>query len=251
MVQQPGAAHEQGDAGTEGLPRGRHLDTDHAAAHDGESAGHLCRRGGLTAGPRPDGVDAGNRRHHGAASGRHDDGVPRGQRARAAAGGAHHDTARAVEAAVSAHEVGADPVDPLGLAVVLPIAGELVAAGEHRGGVEAAGDRLGRAAHAAGGGESLDRPQQRFAWHARPVGAFAADQFAFDDRAREPGRAHTVRGVLAGGSRAQHDDVVRRLAVVPARVHRACLPVATCFTRPYVTHAPATARDAGQPRSYG
>ena len=47
------------------------------------------------------------------------------------------------------------PCDPLDLAVVVPVRGEVVAAGEHRGDVQLAGDRLRRPGDRAGLGEHL------------------------------------------------------------------------------------------------
>ena len=68
----------------------------------------------------------------GAAAGAHGDGVPGGQDVVLALGAGDADLAGAVQPAVAAVEVGADAVEPLDLAVVLPVRGVLVAVGEDR-----------------------------------------------------------------------------------------------------------------------
>lgn len=129
-------------------------------------------------------------------------------------------------AAVAADQVDTGRVQPADLSVVLPVGGELVAVGEHRGhvqghvrGVLEAGDpaRLG-----AGG----DRAQQGLAGHARPVGAFAADQFALHEHRAQPCGMRPVGDVLTGRPGSQHDDVIRLISGFGrfGRCHRLSLP---------------------------
>lgn len=86
---------------------------------------------------------------------------------------------------MAAVEVGSDAVQPGELAVVLPVGGEPVAVGEHRGGVEGALHRLGETGYAAGVGAGDGRAKEGLAGHARPVRALAADQLELHDRGGE------------------------------------------------------------------
>lgn len=203
------AAHEEGDAGAEGLPGGGHLDGDDPAADHDEPAGRGLGAGGLAAGPRLDLVESGHVRQKGAGAGADRHGMPGREDVPDAVGARHRHPAGAVEAALAAVEVGGDAVEPLDLAVVLPARGLVVAMGEHRGGVEGALDEVAEAGHAAGVGAGDDRAQQGLAGHARPVRALAADQFALHDRGGETGRTGAVGDVLPHGPGPEHHDVVR------------------------------------------
>ncbi|MGX1248276.1 thioredoxin [Streptomyces ambofaciens] len=204
------AAHQHRDPGAEGLPGGGHLDGDDSAADDDQAAGRGLGAGGLAAGPGAHLGESGQRGQGGGAAGADGDGVPGGQGAAAAVGAGHLHGARSGEPSLSAVQVDANALDPLDLAVVLPVRGELVAAGEDGLRVEGVLDLLGEAGQAAGVRAGDDRAQQGLAGHARPVGALAADQFALHDRGGEPGRAGAVGDVLSDGARADHHDVVRK-----------------------------------------
>ena len=74
----------------------------------------------------------------------------------------------------------------VGLPFVVPAGYPLVPAGEDRGGVHRPGYGLTGPGNPAGIGDN--RPQDRLARDASPVGALAPDQFPFDGRYREAGR---------------------------------------------------------------
>ncbi len=203
------AAHQEGHPGAEGLPGGGHLDGDHSAADHDEPAGRALGAGGLAAGPGAYVGEPGQVGQGGGAAGADGDGVAGGQHPAGAVGRGHLHGARPGEPSQPAVQVGADALHPLDLAVVLPVGGESVAAGEDRRGVERALRRVGEAGQAAGVRAGEDRAQQGLAGHARPVGAFAADQFALHDRGGQTGRPGAVGDVLPHGARADHDYVVR------------------------------------------
>ena len=98
------------------------------------------------------------------------------------------------------------------LAGVVPVRGEGVAAGEGRGDVLLAGDRLRRAVDGARLGEHLGAAQQRLARHARPVGALAADQLALDEDGGQPAPDDDVGDVLPRRPGPEDDDVVGLLS---------------------------------------
>lgn len=202
-VEQALAAHEEGDPGAEGLPGRGHLGGDHSPADDDQPARRGLGAGGLAAGPGLDRVESGQAGQHGAGAGADGDGVPGGEDLVA-----HRHGARAGQAAVAAVEVGPDAVEPPDLAVVLPVGGVLVTAGEDRGGVEGALYGRGEAGQPTGVGLGDDRAQQGLAGHTRPVRTFAADQFALHDRGGEAGRARAVGDVLPHGPGSEHYDVI-------------------------------------------
>src|SRR5262249_6852416 len=107
------------------------------------------------------------------------------------------DPAFADDPAASAHECGAGPVEPLDLAVVVPVRGDVVTPGEHGVDLELAGDGGRDAGHAPRLGQHLTWAQQRLARHARPVRAFSPDQFGLDDHDRRPALVATTGDVLA------------------------------------------------------
>jgi len=78
-------------------------------------------------------------------------------------------------------------------------------------GVHGPGDDLPRPRDPAGVGDRDNRPEHGLARDARPVGAFTADQFAFDGRDAEPGGAGPVGDGLSNGPGADDDHVVRVL----------------------------------------
>ncbi len=225
--QHAGAAHQQGDLAAQRPPGGGHLDGDHAAADDREPARHPPGGGGLTAGPRPrvrqprqvgQGRAGAGADGHRVACGEH---PPTAVRVR------DGDPADAVEPGVAAHQVDPGGREPVDLAVVLPVRGEVVAPGQHRRGVQRSGDRLAGARQPARLRERDGRPQQRLAGHAGPVRALAADQFALHQRHGQTGRPGPVREVLPGGAAAEHEDVVLRLVVVRPLARCRCHPSAS------------------------
>jgi len=125
------------------------------------------------------------------------------------------------EATVAPEHVDPRALGPLHLARVVEVRGELVAASENRFDVDSLGTQPScRSLQALGLGEELDRPQQCLARDARPVGALAAEQLVLDDdRGAVAASGRIVRGVLAGGSSADDDDVpgVTRAAGLTSR----------------------------------
>ena len=109
-----------------------------------------------------------------------------------------------------ADHVDTGAVRPLHLAGVVVVVGERVPPAQHRGSVDAViADDAGHPGHVPGGLEHLDRPQQRLARHAGPVGALAAEQLVLDDHRRPVAALDRVlRGDLPGRAAADHDDVV-------------------------------------------
>jgi hypothetical protein len=116
---------------------------------------------------------------------------------------------RTVQPAMATQQVGADTRHVgVGLAAVVPVRHVAVATAENACGVEGTGYRFPSAVDAAGVGHRDDRPKQRFAWYAGPVGAFAADEFAFYHREAQPGGAGTSGDILADRSGADDNHVV-------------------------------------------
>src|SRR5580658_3015934 len=90
----------------------------------------------------------------------------------------------------------------------MPVADKAVAAFEYRAGINRTAERLHRALDPAGVSERDDRPQHCLTGDARKVVTFTADQFPFDRRDAEPGRAGPVSYGLADRAGADDDDVV-------------------------------------------
>ena len=139
-----------------------------------------------------------DRRDGGRRAGAHRHGVPGGEPRLGAVGGGDDDGALAVEPAGAADQVDAGAVDPLHLAVVVPVRGEAVAPGQRRRDVLLAGDRLLRPVDRPRLGERLGAAQQRLARHARPVGALAADELVLDEDGGQPAADGDVGDVLPG-----------------------------------------------------
>jgi hypothetical protein len=129
------------------------------------------------------------------------DGLPGGERHRVAVGRCDRDPARTVQPAMATHQVGADTRHVgVGLAAVVPVRHVAVATPENGCGVKGTGYRLPGAVDSARVGHRDNRPEQRFAWYAGPVGAFAADEFAFHHRNAQAGGAGTSGDILADRS---------------------------------------------------
>jgi hypothetical protein len=122
-----------------------------------------------------------------------------------AIGGQYGDPAHAVQPPVPADELGADPLQPVCLHVIMPVRHIAVAALEDLLGIDRTCDRLARIGDPA---SDRDRgPQHRFARDARPVGALAPDQLALHHRHAQPGRARPVGDVCRSAlprSRSRH-----------------------------------------------
>ena len=175
-------AHEQRDLGAEARVGGGHLGRDDAAADHGERGRDRLRAGRIAAGPRLDLAqtrDVGQQRRR---SGRHRDGVPRDELGHRAVLGRHPHALDARELGVPADQVDA------GLRrasctcdAVVPVVGDAIAATQHAGDVDVAGDRLLRAVDVARRAQRRRAAQQPLGRHARPVRALAADQLGLDD----------------------------------------------------------------------
>jgi hypothetical protein len=167
--------------------------------------------GGVPVGPRPGFGQAGQLGQDRAAAGADHHRMPSRQYRRPAIGGLHGDPPATGQPPVPADQLGADALQPARLALVVPVGHVPVPAGEHRRGVHRPGDGLARPGDPAGVGNRDDRPEHGLAGDARPVGAFTADQFAFDSRDAEPGGAGPAGDGLPDGPAADDDHVVRAL----------------------------------------
>ena len=115
------------------------------------------------------------------------------------------DPALSVQARLPAVQGDAAAVQPLHLGRVVEVVDDLVATVEHRLHGEGADRDSGNPLIL---GEQLAGSQQRLGGHARPVGALATDQLALDQRGVKALPRRGAAGDLAGGPRADHDDVV-------------------------------------------
>ncbi len=100
---------------------------------------------------------------------------------------------------MSPDEVDPRALEPRHLAVVVPVVRDAVAACEHGGDIDAAGDRLARPVDVSRRAQGGAGAQQRLRGHTGPVGAFAADELALHDHRREPALHGAVGDVLAHG----------------------------------------------------
>jgi hypothetical protein len=107
-----------------------------------------------------------------------------------------------------ANQVRPGGLHPVGLAGVVEVGHVAVPAAEYAVWVDRTADRFARAVDPPGIGQGEHRPKQRLAGHAAPIGAFAADEFAFDDRYGQPGGATALGDVLTDGSRPDNNDVI-------------------------------------------
>ena len=185
-----------------------HLHQAHPAAEAGPGLGQLatgdpapehrkatgCRLGpgSVLGGPRPRLEEPGNGRHGRLGACGDGNCVVRSQRHSPACGG-HLDPPFPGEPPVAAHEVDVRPPEPGDLAVVAPMMGETVAAGQDCRDVQLTGDGLAGAADTTGRGEGVAWAQQRLARHAGPVRAVPADEISFDDDGRKAPPDDSVR----------------------------------------------------------
>ena len=137
----------------------------------------------------------------------------------------------------TAHDLDATVGEPGELGAVVEVVDDLVAAAQDGPNVELAADRLGCPWDPARLVDGLGGAQQRLRRHAGIERALAADEMRLDDRDAqaclpEPAGAH-----LAGGTRADHDDVEL------VRAHLVSLrSLATCTTESGLFSAVASGR---------
>src|SRR5690606_17225578 len=137
---------------------------------------------------------------------------PAGDERLPARGAVDLDGALADDPARPAQHPDAGTGGPLDLALVVPAAGERVAAREHRLRVEL-GRRPGQPPQRR---HRVPGPQQRLRRDAGPVRALPAEQLRLDDQRREAGADGVVGDVLPRRATAQHDDVNVRHHDTPA-----------------------------------
>ena len=113
----------------------------------------------------------------------------------------------AVELSLAAEQLDPALLEPGQLAGVVEVVDHLVAAVEHRLGVEIPGHRLRTPGHAAHLLQQLAGAQQRLRGHAGVEGAFAADQLLLDQGHLEAAVGEPPRADLAGRAGAEHDHV--------------------------------------------
>lgn len=82
------------------------------------------------------------------------------------------------------HQIDVRALQPRHLSVVAPLMDDLIAPAQRRRDVHSALHGTGRARDGAHGLERGAGSQQGLGRHARPVGAFAADELALDDHGR-------------------------------------------------------------------
>lgn len=111
----------------QGLPGGVHLDTHDTSADDHETLRQPLGAGRLPAGPGPQDLDPGQRGQSRTAAGAHGDGVPGPQPDGVAVGSLHGHLALPRQPPMAAQQVDAGRLDPLDLAVVLPVGGHAIA----------------------------------------------------------------------------------------------------------------------------
>ena len=117
------------------------------------------------------------------------------------------DTPLAVQAPVTADQRDVALVQPGDLGSVVEPTDHLVAAREHGGDVQRAGDRLSGPGYAVGLGEGLRRAKQRLRRHTGVERALAADERRLDDRHPAACLGQISGGDLAGRTGADDDHV--------------------------------------------
>ena len=98
-------------------------------------------------------------------------------------------------------------LEPPHLALVVPVADDVVSLPQHRVDVEVTGHRRARARDPARLRQHLSRPEQHLARDAGPIGAFAADERRLDHRDARPAFDAASGDVLARGATSDDDDV--------------------------------------------
>ena len=150
--------------GAKALIRGRHLDSDHAAADDREPPGRDLGTRGIPTRPGPDirkARDVGKQR---VGPDTHRDRVPGGVDSVV-----DSDLLLAGDSRVAAHERYSRRLDPLHLARVIPVAGETITAGEGGRHIQFAGHGLPRPTDSLRCAQHDAAAQQRLRRHAGPV----------------------------------------------------------------------------------
>ena len=204
---QQAAAGHQGHRGAEPGEGLGEFGAGHAAAQDCQPARDLARGRRLPRGPVVHVGQALDGRHRGRGPGGHHDGVPCREDVAVAVQSRDFNHPGVRDPAVAADQLDPGVLDPLDLAVVLPVGREVVAALQDGGRVQGPGDGFFGAGDGLGAVEGGAGTQQRLGRHAGPVGAFAAHQFRFDQHCGQPALHHAVRHVLAHGAGADHNDI--------------------------------------------
>jgi hypothetical protein len=124
--------------------------------------------------------------------------VAGGEREIRGIGATDHDPPVSVEPPGTPREIDGLGIEPLHLAVVMPMRGEAVPPAEDRSAVEPSAHRLGGAVDCLRRSERLADAEQRLAGHARPVRAVSAHELALNDRAGEATSNHAAGDVLSG-----------------------------------------------------
>ena len=205
-AQQAAAGHEghRGAQPGEGLGE---FGAGDAAAQDRQPVRDLARGGRLPGGPVVHVRQAFDGRHRGRGPGGQHDGVPCRECVAVAVQSRDFDLPGVRDPAVAADELDSGVLDPLDLAVILPVGREVVAAFQDSGCVQSAGDGLCGAGHGLGAVQGGAGAQQRLGGHAGPVGTLAAHQFGLDQHRGQPALHDAVRHVFAHGAGADHNDI--------------------------------------------
>ena len=202
------AARDQVHVGTEPGVRRRHLSAHRAAAEDRQRHRHPLHARRVAARPRlalAKTGDVGEQRRRPRA---HRHRVPGREDGDRSVVGGHGDLLGRGDRGPAAHQVDPGSAEPLDLAVVLPVAGHVVAPPQHGGDVEGAGHGLPCAADPLRRAQCRRGAQQRLGGDARPVGALAPDELGLHDHGAQTALRGPVGDVLTDRSRSDDDDVV-------------------------------------------
>jgi 6-phosphogluconate dehydrogenase len=183
------------------------LAPDRAAAEHDEAAGHLVGPGRPPVVPGPGLGQAGHGRDgRGAAHGQHHR-PPGGQGPPAAVGQLDGHGPLPGQPAGAPDQLDPFLLDPVQRPGVVPAGGHVVALGEGGGGVQAAGDGLGRPRDPPGRGQHVAGPDQGLGGDAGPVGALAPDQLPLDQGHFQVAVGAAPGGHLPGRAGADHDHI--------------------------------------------
>ena len=108
---------------------------------------------------------------------------------------------------VAADQLDAGAGHPVGLAVVLPVRGEVVAAFKDGRAVQGAGDCFLGARRGLRSMQGRAGSKQCLRRHAGPVGTFAANQFCLHQRGGQPALHHPVRDIFTHGAGTDYYNV--------------------------------------------
>ena len=191
----------------ESLPRLGHLHAHDAATQHEQPLGHRLGAGGVAAVPDPDVAETVDGWDHWRGTGGEHDRLAGLEPAHITPRRRDVDEALAHQPTPPTDQDAARTLEPFDLAVVLPVAGEVVTPGEHGVDIELPGHGLRGTGHAPHLGQRLTRPEQRLARHACPVRALAADQLGLDHRNARAAFDAPPGDVLTRGTATDHDHV--------------------------------------------